>query len=103
MADGGEALFLLRQAALHQLLKTAAGHVRVDPHRVPAFSAQELVDRHPVEFARDVPQRNVDGAQRPHHSGSPEMEAAVHILPVVLDAQRVLADHILPEGVDHLR
>ena len=103
MADGGEALFLLRQTALHQLLKAAARHVGVHPHRVPAFAAQKLVDRHPVEFARNVPQRDVDGAQRPHHSGSPEMEAAVHILPVMLDAQRVLADQILPEGIDHLR
>src|SRR3546814_421081 len=46
----------------------------------------------------NVPQGDVDCAQRRHDCRAAEMGPAIHVLPVVLDEARVLADQILGEG-----
>src|SRR5262245_27769141 len=48
-------------------------------------------------LAGNVPERNVDGADRGHDGRAAEMRPAIHILPVVLDAQRVAPKEIVLE------
>src|SRR5207247_4950551 len=58
---------------------------------------EQLVDRHAVRLARDVPQRRVDrpDGRRPDATGREEA-AAEEYLPEVLDAGRVLPDQQRP-------
>ena len=51
-------------------------------------------------FAFDVPQRDVDGGDGAHDGGASEGGHAVEVLPVVFDAQGVLADEVVFEDVD---
>ena len=51
-------------------------------------------------LARDVPHCDVQRAQRSHDRRAPEVGVAVHILPVVFDAQRVLAHQVSREQLD---
>src|SRR3546814_8151049 len=46
----------------------------------------------------NVPQGDVDCAQRRHDCRPADMGPAIHVLPVVLDEARVLADQILGDG-----
>ena len=50
----------------------------------------------------NIPQRNVDSRQRAHDGGAAKMGPAIEILPVVLDAKRILADEVTLEGVHRL-
>ena len=102
MTDSRKAFLLLCQAALHQLLKGTPGYMGVYPDFISYFAAQQLVYRHTIILSGNVIQRDIDGTQRTHDSRSAEMEAAVHILPVMLNPQRILTDQILAEGFDHL-
>ena len=74
--------------------------VVVDPRLVAGLAAEQLVDRHAEVLARDVPERDVDGAERAHDRRAAEVARAVQVLPVVLDPQRVLADQVVRELVD---
>ena len=57
-------------------------------------AAEHRVHRQTQRFAADIPERQVDGAERVHLLASGRVEErAQHILPEVLDAARVLADH----------
>src|SRR5436305_7614651 len=75
--------------ALDQGLYAAvfAGIVRVADHLIADASPEQLVDRHAVRLARDVPQRRVDrpDGRRPDASGRQEA-AAEEYLPEVPDA-----------------
>ena len=102
MADGRKAFLLLCQTALHQFLKGAAGYVGVYPDFISYLAAQQLVYRYAVILSGNVVQCHIDGTQCAHDSRSAEMKAAVHVLPVMLNPQRILSDQILPEGFDHL-
>jgi hypothetical protein len=62
-------------------------------HVVASESAQQFVDGHAQRFAFDVPQRHVERAQGVQFLAAGRIEvAAVHHLPEVVDARRVLAD-----------
>ena len=72
--------------------------VGVDAQPVAHVAAQQRVDGHAIVLARDVPERLVDARERRHqHVAAAEKGGAVDVLPVVLDAQRVLADQVLGE------
>src|SRR5580704_8428830 len=73
--------FLIEPAARVSLNPVAAG-------------AQELVDRHHGDLAGDVPQRDVDAANRVHDNAAPSVlpGAHEHLLPQPLDHQRVFAN-----------
>ena len=51
-------------------------------------------------LAGDVPEGDVDGAESAHDGRAAEVAGAVHVLPVVLDEQGVLADEVAAELVD---
>ena len=85
MAHGGKAALLGVHAALHELFGGVAVDVVVDTRLVPALAAQQLVERHAEVLAGDVPERDIDGADRPHDRRAAEVKGAVHILPVMLD------------------
>ena len=99
------ALLLGGQAALDEREGISALVVRVADDLVPHRPAQELVDRHAEGLALDVPERDVDGADRRAvgrvggEEGAPE-----HVLPQALSRERVLADddlgEVLQGGVD---
>ena len=51
---------MLRLAAAHVEAHTAV----INAHLIAHFAAQQFVDRHASSFARDVPQRKLNGADR---------------------------------------
>ena len=53
-------------------------------------------------LAGDIPEGDVDRAQRAHDGRAAEVGPAVEVLPVVLDPQRVLADQVALEGLHGL-
>ncbi len=61
------------------------------------------MDGHAEMFARNVPQGDVYCAQRAHDRGTAEMAPAIQVLPVVLDAQRILTDQVALECLDGRR
>ena len=82
------------------------GHVGVGAQPVVVSAAQEIVDGLVGRLADDVPAGDLDGAQggRGVEAGVAEVVArAVHALPDLLDAERVLPDdelaaHLLQQG-----
>ena len=52
-------------------------------------------------FAGDIPQCNVDGADGAHDGGAAKVAGAVHVLPVVLDAEWVLTNQVASELTDN--
>ena len=76
--------------ALALLVEPAAG-IGLDP---VAAGPEQLIDRHFRDLAGDVPQRDVDAADRVHDDAAPPVlpGAHEHLLPQPLDHQRVLAD-----------
>ena len=100
VAERGEALLLAADGVFHQLLLGLARGVVVDPDLVPALAAQQPVDRHLVVLAGDVVQGHVDGGDGRHDGGAPEVAVALHVLPVVLNIQRVLPHQIALEHLD---
>ena len=86
--------------ALNELIPGIAEDVVVDPRPVPGLAAHELVHGHAEVLSGDVPEGDVEGADRAHDGGAAKVAEPVHVLPVVLDAQRVLADQVASELVD---
>src|SRR3546814_16792131 len=72
--------------------------VVVGPRLVAHRAAEQFVHRRRMVLPENVPQGDVDCAQRRHDCRAAEMGPAIHVLPVVLDEARVLADQILGEG-----
>ena len=92
----------LRLVALVEVLHLAAAEVAVESDVVANGPAPQLVAGHAVHLAEDVPQRDVDPADRRAADDAvavPEV-LAVHHLPQVLDPRRVLADDQLGEVLD---
>jgi hypothetical protein len=58
--------------------------------------------RHLKLLALDVPQRDVDGAERAAEGRATEGPHAVEVLPVVLDPHGILADEVTAENLDDL-
>jgi hypothetical protein len=72
-----------------------AGGVCIDTDTVAHGSAQQLVDRHAVKLALDVPERLFDTAEGTGQNRSAAIKrAAVEDLPVAVDLERVLADQV---------
>ena len=103
MADGGEAALPGVGAAGDQLFFCFTEYMVVDTRFVAHLAAEKLVGRDTEMFAGDVPEGDVDRAERAHDGGAAEVAPAVEVLPVVLDAERVLADQVAFEGVDRGR
>ena len=97
--DGGEALFFGINATGDQLLFGLAEDVIVDAGFVAHFSAEKLIGWHAEMLAGDVPEGDVDGAERAHYGGAAKVAPAVEVLPVVFDAKGVLADQIAFESL----
>src|SRR5215207_4791081 len=71
-------------------------------HPLAAGAAEKLVDRHAERFPEDVPQRDVNRRKRCGGDLAPlEVRTAVHRLPEVLDAARILADQEAAEMLQH--
>ena len=71
-------------------------------HPLAAGAAEKLVDRNAEPFPEDVPQRDVDRRERGGGDLAPfEVGAAIHRLPEVLDAARILADQKAAEMLQH--
>src|SRR6516164_1477823 len=79
------------------LVETAAG-IGLDP---VAATAEQTIERQFGDFAGDVPERDVDAADRIHDDAAAAVLAGAreHLLPQPLDQQRVLADQ---HGSQHL-
>ena len=95
------ALFLEGDAEIGHFLSCVAEHRFITSHFVPAFSAEKLVDRHAQGLALDVPKGDIDGGECAHDHGTPEIHAAVQIIPVMFDAKGVLADEIVREAPEN--
>ena len=100
MPDRGKAARLGGHTALDQLLFGLAKDVVVDPRLVADLASQQLVAGHAEVLAGDVPERDVDGAQRAHDRRAAKVRPAVQVVPVMLDAQRILPDQVALEGLD---
>ena len=83
------------------IAQTADSPVRVHAYPVAHRATQQLVHGHTEVLAGYVPQRLVDAGQRRHqHVAAAKKRRAIDVLPVVLDAQRILADEILRQLLD---
>ncbi len=99
---GRELAEALRLVALVEVLHLAAAEVAVEPDVVAHRAAPQLVAGHAVHLAEDVPQRDVDAADRraaDDPAAVPEV-LAEHHLPEVLDPRRILADDQVGEILD---
>ncbi len=91
---------LLRRLA-RRASRLADAPVGVDAHAIARRAAEELVDRHPVVFPGDVPQRVIDPGEGAHeHVAAPEEGRAVDVLPVVLDSQWIFAEQVIGQLLD---
>src|SRR5580693_9308261 len=74
-------------------LDVAAVGVAVDHDAGAAFSTEKVVNRSVEGFALDVPQGDVDRANRSHGYGAAApIRAAIEILPDVFGLKRIAAD-----------
>jgi hypothetical protein len=81
--------------------RAVAADPAVGLHLVAHQAAQQFVDRRAQDLALDVPQRLVDAGDRAHQDRAAAVEAgAVHGLPQVVDAGRVLPDQVGLEFLD---
>src|SRR5207302_11478610 len=79
-----------------------AAHQEVQAHLVAAAAAEQLPDRRLQPLALEVPERDVDRADRAADDVPAERGHPVEVLPVVLDAHRVLADEVWREALHDL-
>ena len=100
--DRREALLAERRDRLGDLL----GRVRHQPGRVGADpvvldGAEQLADRLAERLPLDVPERDVDAADRVDRdpAAADEDHAAIHLVPEPLDVERVLADQQLAQAL----
>ena len=80
--------------------------VAVEADAVAELAAEQLVDRHAERLAREVPEGDLDaGHRRDRRAGHRAVEeaGAAHLLEEHIHVERVLADDVLLEGVDHRR
>src|SRR4051794_39130618 len=99
--DGGEPAFDGGPGGGSGLCGPVAADPRVDLDAVADRTAEQVVDRHAVVLAFDVPQGLVDARERAHVDGAAAVEpAAVEHRPDVLDVARVPADQVVGELVD---
>ena len=92
--DGGKPLFLGLLDAFDQGFTGVAEDMVVDAGFIAHLTTEHLVHGNAEVLACNVPQSDVDGADAAHDGRASEMAGAVHVLPVVLDEKRVLADEI---------
>ena len=101
-ADGGDAPGHALPGLSGGLFGGVAADVPVDAHLGAGQAAEQLVDRHAVGLALDVPQRHVDGADgRPGGRTAAVEPAAEARLPQVLDPLRVFADQVRDQVLQH--
>lgn len=67
----------------------------IDSGTVPGLSTEKLIDRHIEVLSSDVPESNIDGAYGAHDGRATKVAPPVHILPMMLDAEGVLAHEVL--------
>src|SRR5262249_45974045 len=87
---------LLQKSArgLFDLLKVRSAGVAIGIDRLPALTAQELIDRKTGTLAEDVPQSHVDAAERiAEYRAVAPVGADKRGLPDILDPQRILAQY----------
>jgi len=79
--------------ARHRLRRLVAQEARVGGQARALGPAQELVDRRAAHLAEEIPQRDLDAADREHAEPAAPVDhgAAVHEIHHRLDAQRVLS------------
>ena len=86
------------QLDLHRVDAVGGIRAAVDPHAIARRATHQLVDRHPVGFAGDVPQRLIDAARDGGLDRTAAIErATMDGLPVKDDAARVLTDEIVAD------
>ena len=91
-----EAAGLQRLHAGNHIRRTVAADPAVGAHLVAHETAEQLVHRHAQHLALDVPQRLVDTGDGAHQDRAAAVETgAIHGLPEVIDAARVLADQVV--------
>ena len=91
-------------AHLRPSLDGAATAMGVADHLITAQTTQQFIDRHAERLAVDIPQGDIDRAdRRRQRMGAGEKAAAEHDLPQMLFPGRVLADEPRLERVDRLQ
>ncbi len=87
------------RAFLEQRARAAAAEIRLDVGAVHA--ADEIVNGHAEGLALDVPQRQVERAERVDFFAARRVEPrAIHVLPATLDVEWVFADEALRALLD---
>src|SRR4051794_34993317 len=94
VAEPTDALAHLRRVVRHQ-------HRGVRAHLVALLRAEQLAHRLALRLALDVPERDVDAADRVQRdpAAADVDQAAVHLLPEPLDVRRILTDEQVAEAV----
>ena len=77
-----------------ELLRRAAAHEQVQPDPVTILAAEEVPDRRLQVLALDVPEGDVDSADRAAQHRPAERSHAIQVLPVALDLARILAEQV---------
>src|SRR5262245_47079279 len=77
------------------LLRSPAAHQQMQSHPIAILATQQLPDGSLQKLPLDIPQRDVDGADRTAQYGAAEWSHAVEVLPMPLDLARIFSDQIL--------
>src|SRR5437016_3909015 len=95
--DVGFHLFL-ELAQTFAVLVIATGDIRGHPVAEPA---EEFVQRHACDLGANVPQSDIDGADRAGgESATADNLGHPHLVPQALDVDRILADQVVFQGFD---
>ena len=94
-----------RHRVLDRQLRRLTIESTVRPELVAHGTTQQLVNRHIQRFALDVPQSDVDPADRRHvqHTTAQVVTEVVEHLPRLLDPERVTPHKYLSQLLDHTR
>ena len=98
--DGSKTLGDSGLRGVEVVLWGAASREQVQANFVADVAAQQLPHRHLEVLALDVPEGDIHGRDGSHDGRTPEGSHAVEVLPVVFDAEGILADEVFFEDID---
>ena len=76
------------------------GYIGEDLQFLAAGAAEQFVDGFADRLSKDVPQRNIDAAQRGRQDRPRKMGVARHRLEMMIDGARIATDKIVREIID---
>src|SRR5262249_22739357 len=99
--DRRKTLLSRRARKRSDFLRGLSAHQQMQPHSIAVLATQQLPDWRLQQLSLDVPQRDVDGADRAAQDRAAEGAHAVQVLPVALDLPRILTDQVFLKRLYH--